>query len=216
MEKEKILVTISRQFASGGSLIGQALARRLNFAYFDREILRRATEHLGEEEARIEGREERLSGFFESVIRPFIFGSPETAYVPPPLRPVDDRDIFRSEAAVIRGFAKKYDAVFVGRCASDILREEPGLISVSLHAPIEFRIKQAMKTYVIEDEDEARELAVKKDHERGKFIKTMTGADWNDARNYHLCIDTQKAGFRAAEEMIALLVEEARTKIRGK
>ncbi|MDA8325961.1 MAG: cytidylate kinase-like family protein [Nitrospiraceae bacterium] len=210
----KILITISRQFASGGAYIGQSLARRFSCAYFDREILRRAAEQLDEEEARIEKREERLSGFFEDVIRPFIFGSPETAYMPPPLRPVDDRDLFRAEAAIIRQLAKKYDAVFVGRCASHVLREEPGLVNIFLHARMEFRVKQAMEAYGV-SADEAAGLIEKSDHDRRKFISAMTGADWTDVRNYHLAIDTGRTGFKTAEEMVRLLVEEVRAKIGG-
>jgi hypothetical protein len=129
----RILITIPRQFGSGGSFIGMALARRLRFRYFDEEILKRATALLGAEESALSEREEKLSGFLENVIRPFIMGSPEIAYAPSG-RPVYDRDLFQIESKVIREIGEKYDAVIVGRGALYVLSGRPGLINVFIHA----------------------------------------------------------------------------------
>ncbi len=132
--------------------------------------------------------------------------------MPPPLRPVDDRALFEAEAAAIRRFARQFDAVFVGRCGFHMLREEPGLVNVFIHADAEFRAGRLKETYGM-DPGEAGPLIEKSDRERGKFIKAMTGADWTDARNYHLAIDTGKTGLATAGEMILLQVEEVRAKV---
>ena len=212
-KKHRLLITISRQFASGGAFLGQALARRLGFAYFDREILRQAAEQLGQEEAVLSNREERLSGFFEKVVQPFIYGSPDTAYMPPPLQPyVDDRTIFDAEAEAIRVFADRFDAVFVGRCGFHVLRDEPGLVNVFLHADAKFRAERAREVYGV-DPAEAAALVVRTDREREKFMETMTGIDWTDARNYHIALDSAKTGFKTAEEIIVLQVERVRAQI---
>ena len=211
-----VIITISRQLGSGGSFIGKELARTLGYAYFDREILAMATKKLGREEASLEGREERLSAFIENLIRPFILGSPETAYTPPPLLPVYDSEIFEAEEAVIRDVAGRHNAVIVGRGAFHILREEPGLVNVFLHAPRKFRTGRVMELYEIKNMEEARSLIEDSDRNRGKFINAKTGANWTDARNYDLCIETEKTGFEAARQMITLLTQEVKAKKLGR
>ena len=212
-EKQRILITISRQFASGGAFIGQGLARRLGIAYFDRQILRQAAEQLGQEEASLAGREERLSGFLEKAVRPFIYGSPETPYIPPPLRrPVDDRALFEAEAAAIRLFAGQFDAVFVGRCGFHVLRDKPSLVNVFVHADVKSRAERLREIYGT-DPDEAGRIIEKSDRDRKKFIEAMTGVDWTDARNYHLAMDSGKTGLETAQEIILLQVRKVREEV---
>ena len=209
----KILITIARQFGSGGSFVGKELAKKFGFRYFDREILRRTTELLGAEESRLSEREEKLSGFLKDVMRPFMLGSPETAYEPPPIRLIYDRDLFETESAVIKSIGERYDSVIVGRAANVVLRGEPGIVNTFIHAPREFRVKRIMEIYGIADTAEAEELVDKSDHDREKFFGAMTGADWTDLRRYHLAIDAERTGFKAAEEMISLLVYEVKEKL---
>ncbi len=209
----KVLITIARQFGSGGSYIGKALAGRLGFRYFDREILRQAAGMLGAEENAISGREETLSGFLENVIRPFIVGSPEAAYVPPPMHAVYDRDLFETESKVIRKAGREHDCVIMGRAAWHVLAGQPGLVNVFIHAPRDFRVERIMKLYGLSDREEAGKLVDKSDHDRAKFTQAMTGEDWTDLGNYHLSIDSERAGLQAAQEMILLLVEKVKEKI---
>ncbi|MDA8156053.1 MAG: cytidylate kinase-like family protein [Actinomycetota bacterium] len=204
------LITIARQLGSGGSRIGLEISKKLGFKYFDREIVRQAAAMLKDGEDIFTAREEKLSGFFENLIRPFILGSPEAAYMPPPLHPVYDRDIFDTESGIIRQIAAKYNAVIVGRGGGHVLKGHPGLVNVFVHAPLEFRVKRIMELYKISDEKEAGELAAKSDHDRAKYIKMMTGQDWTDLRNYHLCLDSERAGFEAAQEIVCRIVNEVR------
>jgi cytidylate kinase len=204
------LITISRQMGSGGSYIGRRLSERLGIRYVDRDVLRSASEYLGQDEEQIESREERASGFLSDLLRGFIQGSPEAAYVPPPLRPVYDRELFEAEALVIRRIADAWDSVIVGRGGFHVLKERPGLISVFLHAPEQFRLKRIMQVYDISDPSEAADLIRDSDRKRKRFIKAFAGVEWTDARCYRLCINTAFAGFDAAEEMILKLVEQVK------
>ncbi len=213
----KVLITIARQFGSGGSFIGKTLAERLGFRYFDREILRQAAGILGAEESALSEREETLSGFLENVIRPFIVGSPEAAYVPPPMHAVYDRDLFETESKIIGKAGWQYDCVIMGRAARHVLAGQPGLVNIFIHAPRDFRVERIMKLYGLSGPEEAGKLVDKSDHDRARFIQAMTGEDWTDLRNYHLSINTERAGFVAAQDMILLLVEQVKGKIgRGK
>ncbi len=101
-QRPTTVLTISRQFGSGGSYIGQEVARRLGMRYTDREILQKAAAVLGAREADLEQREETVAGFWESVLRSFSFGGPDTTFVPPPLPTLYDQDFFRLESRVIR------------------------------------------------------------------------------------------------------------------
>ncbi|MDA8168986.1 MAG: cytidylate kinase-like family protein [Nitrospiraceae bacterium] len=211
--KKTILITVSRQFGSGGAYLGQRLAKRLGYKYLDREILSRATEYLGSEEDLLSKREERLSGFWENILRAFMLGTPETAYVPPPIRPVYDADLFKAESMIISQTADRYDSVIVGRGGYSILRGRPGLVNVFVHAPMDFRIRRVMEGYKIASRDEAASLIEETDGARGRFLDSITGGSWTDALNYHLCIDTARAGFDAAEEMAIALVDSVRQRL---
>ncbi len=207
-----ILVTISRQFGSGGAFIGRNVAKRLGYKYIDREILRQAARYLGSDEKTLSGREERVAGFWENFFNAFAVGIPEAGYVPPSMRPVYDRDLFEAEAAIMKEMADARSSVIVGRGGFHVLKGRPGLANVFIHAPREFRIGRAMEIYKIAAEKAAASRVDEMDSERGGFIREMTGADWTDARNYHLSIDTGRVDFASAEEMVLRLVESVRRK----
>lgn len=208
-----ILVTISRQFGSGGAYIGQNVAKRLGYEYIDREILRQAARYLGREEEALSGREERVTGFWENFFNAFAVGIPEAGYVPPPIRPVYDRDLFDAESAIMNEMADRRSAVIVGRAGFHALKGRLGLANVFIYAPKDFRIKRAMEVYNIQAMEDAASLVDEMDRERGRFIREMTGADWTDARNYHLSIDTGRVDFVSAEEMVSRLVDSVRQKL---
>ncbi len=206
--QQNIVIAISRQLGSGGSLIGMRVADRLGIKYIDREILHQVAELLHESENNLSEREERLSSFWERVARAFCYGVPEAGYVPPPLRPIPDRELFTAESTIIRRLTEDRSAVLVGRAAFYILKDRPDLVSVFLHAPREARIRRVMELYSIADAGEAAEIVDDADRQRGKFVEVMTGMDWTDARNFHLCIDTAKVGFDTATEIILRIAEK--------
>jgi cytidylate kinase len=213
--KDNVLITISRQMGSGGSYLGRRVADRLGFRYVDRDILKQATGYLRESEENIAFREERVSGFLENLLKGFIYGSSETAYVPPPIRPVYDVDLFSAETAIIAAIADRDNAVIVGRAGFHVLKNRGKLASVFLHAPEGFRRRRVTEAYNLSSPDEAATLIRQSDTQRRRFIKTVAGVDWTDARCYHLCINTGAVGLAAAEEMIVELAEKVRNKPGG-
>lgn len=211
MENDKtIALTISRQTASGGSYIAHSLARKLGFRYLDNEVLYEAAKLLGADERELSGREERVSGFIENLVRSFSFGTPEAAYVPPSRSPIYDRDLFDAEARIIQEVAGSCNAVVVGRAGFNVLKGCQGLVNVFIHAPLGFRVKRLMKFRNVSDRAEARSVIEESDSRREKFMRDMAAEEWTDARNYHLCIDASATGFEEAEKMIVKLVEKTR------
>jgi cytidylate kinase len=212
-KRAPVVVTIARQLGSGGSFIAQKLARRLDYKYMDREILREAARQLGHSEEVLLGQEERRSPLWEKILRAFSPGVPEASYVPPPVPLALDRELFQAEAKIIRNVSDLYNAVIVGRGAVHILKGRPGLVHVFIHAGKEFRIRRVMEVYGLRDAGEARTMIDRSDAQRADFIQAMAGAAWTDARDYHLCVDTGIVGFPLAEAWVAQLVSETERRL---
>ncbi|HOI14720.1 MAG TPA: cytidylate kinase-like family protein [Geobacteraceae bacterium] len=197
-----ITITISRQIGCGGAYIGQEVAKSLGCRYLDREIVRHVANHLKEDESLLIDRQERISSFWENLVRSCSVCIPETGYIPPPVRPIMDSELFAVEALIIRKIAERYSSVIVGRGAFHILSDISGLVNVFLHATPEFRLRRVMDVFDIKDSEKAKNLIEDSDRQRRKFIRVLSGRDWTDARNYHLSIDTGVVGFADACEMI--------------
>ncbi len=208
-EQHPVVITISRQVASGGAFIGHLVARTLGYQYVEREVLHEAANRLGVELAELDVVEERKGSFIENLMKGFAFGTPEAAYLPPSRRPVYDHELFRTETAIIRAIASRYNAVIVGHGGYSVLKDHPGAIHIFIHAPLEFRIKR-FQTFHQVSPDAAREEIEESDSRREKFLSAMTGTDRNDARNYHLCIDSRTTGFETAQQMIIELVKQVK------
>jgi len=203
---EHRIVTVSRLMGSGGGYVGYLAAKELGFRYIDREILREAAKKLGTDVRQLEEIDGRASSLLMNIVRSFGMGAPEAISQPPPTLPVYERDLFDLQSRIIREMADQYDAVIIGRGAFHVLRGRAGVIHVFVHAPEEFRVGRVMKVRNITDFKSARTLVRESDQRRKKFIRDMTGSDWMDARNYHLCVDTSAVGLSACVEMIVSLV----------
>jgi len=195
------IVAISRQMASGGSYIGYLLAKKLNFKYVDREILREAAKNLGTDEGWLQHFDERSSGIITKILSGFSLGAPETGTVIPLHPPVYDKDLYTLECKIMNQIVDNCHAVIMGRGGFYALKERPKVICVFIHAPMEFRIKRFMKVQNI-NEREARSALEESDRKRTKFIRDMAGVDWTDSRNYHLCIDSSMIDFNSIVDLI--------------
>ncbi len=198
---ETVVITIARQLGSGGSHIGQLVARRLGYPLIDRQILQLAARELGVEEAEIEDRDGRLQSFWEKLLSGFAAGSPCIIYTPPP-RSISDEELAEIEHRFITELAVKGPCVVLGRGAFHLLRGRARLLNIMVHAPMGFRVKRVMSIYHAQSKAEAIQMIERSDQDRCRYIRAFTGFDWFDTRNYHLTIDTSKVDFKAAEEMI--------------
>jgi cytidylate kinase len=207
---KNVVITIARQLGSGGTFIGKQVADRLAIKYIDREILHQVADILHESENNLSDREERLSTFWERMARAFCYGVPEAGYVPPPLRPIPDEELFAVETTIIRKMTESCSAVLVGRAGFHILKDRRNIVNVFIHAPKEYRVRRVMELYGIPDSSQAMEMIEESDRQRKEFVKIMTGSDWTDALNYHMSIDSSIAGFSAAAEIILPLAEKIR------
>ncbi len=202
MPGKPFVITISHQLGCGGMALGQQLSERLGIPFFDREILLRVAEQLNVAEGVVEGREERLSGFWQSLNRVAVLSDPVECMSMDAFEP-DDRELFETEAEVIRQIAGKRSGIFLGRCGRYILRDYPRLFNILVHADKPDRIKRVQGLYCLE-EGPARKLMEQNDRDRDAYMRTFARKDWLDARWYDLCINTSSLGLEKTVEAAML------------
>ena len=198
-QKHPMVVTISRQLGSGGAYTGQQIAKRMDLLYADREILCEAAKKFAVSEADLESCDEKIISFWQSLLKASPFS--QNLYVPPKIMAPGDRDLYKTEAEIIEYIAHKHPAVIIGRCGFHVLRSLPNHVSLFVHADTGFRIDRVQKLYDVSKEDAGRMIA-QSDRERTVYCKTITGKEWADARNYHLSIETSKAGIDKTIDLI--------------
>lgn len=201
MDKSDIVIVIGREFGAGGRRIGQLVAKRLGFAYYDKELLKEASRRLGFAPdlfaACDEKRPSPLSALLQSA-----YGVAENYS----LSPVSKEGIYRAQSDVIRSIAEKENCVIVGRTADYIMRHHPGLLSVFLCAPLEHRAKGIVSRGDAKSEEEAMAKAKKADSEREGYYNYYSGRKWGKASNYHLCLDTSKLSDEKIADIIVAAV----------
>ncbi len=195
------VITIARGFGSGGKTIGQMLAGELSIEYFDRDILRLASEESGIYEG--------LFGMLEEKgkRRRLFRKDGEYRHEKPDTRPessefVSDDNLFKFQAQIIKGLSEREEnCIIVGRCADYILEGRENLVRLFIYADRETCIKNVMQMYGWARKD-AQRVIEKTDKNRSTYYRYYTGRDWKDASNYDLCINTSALGYEKSVQMI--------------
>lgn len=196
------VITIARQYGSGGRTVGQMLAERLGIHYYDRELLKLASDASGINEQLFGNADENVKGRFLSKIAKKVYNG---ELIPPDSDDFTSTDnLFNYQAKIIRELAAQEEScVIIGRCADYVLKDYDNVLSVFIHAPKDFCLDQAAKKVSVRGRELERYVA-KTDKYRADYYKYHTGREWTDARNYDLCLNSSKLGFmRCVEEIIA-------------
>jgi len=206
MDKQQPLaISISRLLGSGGMYIGQQLAKRLNILYLDREITSQAAKKFMLLEEDLENFDEKVNFLWTTFIQRLITNKPYV-YAPPAPQIPSARLLFDTEAAIIRRMAKEQSAVFVGRCATQILRDHPRHVSIFLHSDLEFRIKRVQQLFNL-TEEEARKQIRETDVARAEHYLQFTGYNMTEATGYDLAINTGRLGLDESVEFILKYIQ---------
>ena len=195
-EKKKV-ITISREFGSGGRLIGRRLAEKLNVPYYDKELLDRIAEESGFSREMIEGAEKRAKNSFLYSLASAI-GTGEAG---PETLSLNER-FFLAQFETIRKIAEEGSCVIVGRCADYILRGVPQAVNVFIYAEEEDKIKRAVEEYGIPEKD-VRKVMRDTDKARANYYAYHTGRRWGDYLNFNLCIDS---GYLEIDDIVDLII----------
>ena len=200
---EKFIITISREFGSGGRLAGEKLALRLGIPFYDRAIIDMASEKSGLSPDFIEKSEERASNSFLYNLSSYLYSGTEIdrgAFTTQYEMPVNDKAFF-SQASIITDLAQKGNCVIVGRCADYLLRDNPNCIKVFIYGNREDRIKMLIDAYDVPPE-EAESRLNKLDKGRAYYYKHYTGENWGQIRSHDLIINSSVTGVNGAVDVI--------------
>ncbi|MDE7014624.1 MAG: cytidylate kinase-like family protein [Kineothrix sp.] len=199
----KVVITIARQYGSGGRTVGEMLSKDMGIHYYDKELIKLASEESGINERLFVNADEKvkMTKLFKMVKNIY------TGQLIPPESDnfVSDKNLFNYQAKVIKNLAEEESCVIVGRCADYVLKDYDNVLSVFVHAPKDYCMEQAAKKVSMPSKELEKYIA-KIDKSRADYYKFYTGREWTDARNYDLCLDSSKLGFeRCVEEIKAYI-----------
>ncbi len=206
------VITISRQYASGGSDIARLVAERLGWQLVDNEFVDRVAERAGLTPDEVAQREERVPGLAERLARALAISSPEVFVAtgePPEPRFGSEADLVRATEAVInQAVQEERQLILVGRGAQAHLAQHEDTLHVYVVAPRELRVDATMRRLKVERGD-AEQAVDEIDGGRRRYVKTYYDRHWEDASNYHLALNT---GVFTYEQCAGLIIEAARAR----
>lgn len=192
---EKLIISIGRQFGSGGRVIGKALAQKLGIEYYDKELLLLAAKESGIASEFFEQKDEKSHTFLEQAID-FI----STGHFFNDSILSGDR-LFKIQSDAILKLAQEKSCVIVGRCSDYILRDNPNCVSIFLHSSDYDRAQRISKRLNI-SEEEAIEKMRNEDKKRANYYNFYSNKTWGESKTYDLSIDVSKIGEDQTIEII--------------
>lgn len=198
-------INIGRQYGSGGRQIGEMLAKRLGFAFYDKELIHLASKESGLGKELFEEADEKktysLTGGFLGLRSSFISGSFLENYL-------SNETLFKIQSDIIKELAAKQNCVFVGRCADYILRDYPKVLNVFITSDLADRKARILQRMHDLQEDKAVDMLEKTDKKRAGYYNYYTGKTWGAAESYHLCVNSSVLGIDGTVDYICDFVEK--------
>ena len=191
----KSIITISREFGSGGRTIGKLVADRLGYQFYDRELVNKVAERSGFSPEFIEE-----SGEYASARSSLLLAMATAGQYSADGLSMHDR-LYIEQTRFIEELAGQGRCVIVGRCADYILREHKDCLHVFIHADMKSRAKRIVERYGEKDKSPEKRLA-EKDQKRRVYYKNYTGRNWGQAQNYDLCLNSGVLGEEVCVELI--------------
>lgn len=184
---KKIVITISREYGSGGHYVGELLAKRMGINFYDKNLINLISKKSGLSKEYVEENSQKLASF----------------------KYIDNNDdrIFIAEEKVIKDLAKKESCVIVGRCADYILKDNKDTIKVFLYSSSQDKVKRAVKYYNLEEDKALKEIN-KINSERAKHYKYYTNRDWYDFANYDIALNVDYLGVEKTAELLEQVIRE--------
>lgn len=194
-QKNNMVITITREFGSGGRTVAKQLAEELGYAYYDYEIVQEIAKESGFEAGFIEKNS-------EDATSTSMFGFAWNNYG----SSLSDK-VYVAQSNIISELAEKGNCIFVGRCSDYILANHKDAFHVFIHADFEFRKNRVVSVYG-ENEYAPDKRVKEKDKKRIAYYKYYTDRKWGDAYNYHMCLDSGKLGVDACVKLIKAAIQK--------
>ena len=194
----KRIITISREFGSGGRTIGKLLAEKLGYAFYDKELTKEVARRSGFSPEFIEE-----SGEYASARSSLLFALATANQYSPETLSMHDK-LYIAQSKLIEELAETGGCVIVGRCADYVLRDRKDCLHVFIYSDMASRAKRIVERYGQTDRSPEKRLA-EKDQKRKVYYRNYTGRNWGQAQNYDLCLNSGVLG----EELCARIISEA-------
>lgn len=207
--KQKLIITIGRQYGSGGRIVGKKLAEALGISFYNREIIELAAQQSGMSEEAFEKVDETAASslLYSIATGAYMFGN----YVSPQVDlPLNDK-LFILQSEIIKSIAIKESCVIIGRCADYILKNRKDVINVFIHASKEARKQRVIDEYGI-TANKVESYLNKIDKKRSTYYNYYTGEKWGYSTNYQLCLDSSVLGIEGCVHMIESFIHEQSAK----
>lgn len=192
--KDKITITISREYGSGGRYIGQLVADKLGIKLYDKEFVEKLAVETGLSEEYIENNEQKRNAL-DALNSGYYFGMNNSD------------ELFIKESELIKEIANKESCVIIGRCADFILKDNSNIIKVFVYSNMEDEVKRATKFYGLDEKNAKKEIK-RINKLRASHYKYYTEKEWKDNSNYDICINSDALGVEKSAELICDLIEE--------
>lgn len=199
------VITISRQYGSGGREVGQKLAGYYGIPFYDNELITRAAKESGFAEETFAKAEDKATNslLYSLAMGINVYGNQDFGFSGLSL---DDR-IFLAQSDVIRKVADDGPCVIVGRCADYVLKERVNIFNVFVQASLDYRLKRVVDVYG-ESEKKAGEIILKNDKRRANYYNYHVGEKWTNLTNYDMVVRSDIAGIDKAVESICTYLGE--------
>lgn len=185
------IITITRQYGSGGREIGEQLAKKLGIEFYDNKLLELAAENSGIHKNHFHENDEKRTNSFLYLL--------STTYGQGGI-PFDDT-LFFAQLNTIQKIASQQDCLIMGRCADYALRDFNNVLNLYIGAPLEYRVKRAIEVYGIE-EKHAESYVKRIDKQRTSYYNYYTDKRWGQPQNYQLCLDSSVLGIDGTAKLI--------------
>ena len=186
--------------------MGKMLSEELGWNYYDREILRLASDESGINEELFAKADETAKRSLSSLFRVQRDCLDGTVIPPDSDEFISNENLFRYQAKIIRRLAETENCVIVGRCANFILKDQKHVVNVYVHAPEQYCVRTVMNLYGI-DREEAEKRIHTIDKRRSEYYKYFTGKDWRLADAYDLCIDSSRMDWTKCIQIVKAYLE---------
>ncbi len=197
------VITIGRQYGSGGREIGKKVSEILGIGYYDDELISLAAKNSGMNSDALSGVDEKATNslLYTLAMGGSLFGgNAALAYE----MPINDK-LYIAQSDVIKELANKESCVIIGRCADYVLQDHTNVINLFIYADIEKRTARVALRRGL-NEAKARDIIIKTDKQRANYYNYYTSRKWGRIDNYHMCIDSGRLGCDKAAEIIAQYV----------
>ena len=200
---DNFVITIARQYGSGGRTIGEELAKKLGISYYDKDIIRMASEESGIHEELFGRVDENVSAKQKLFAKTGIY---KGELIPPQSKDfTSDENLFNYQAKVIRHLAETESCVIIGRSADYILKEQKPILRIFIYSPEDVRIQNVMKSHNFSAED-AKMFITEKDKRYHKRHLALTGSNRGDRHNRDILINSDFLGIQGTAEYLEDLI----------